>query len=420
MRLAWATPFNVKSAIAIYSREVCHELSRRGINVEILRIEEPEGEAIDALATSLTVHSASLQPSAEFLQDYDAIVVNVGDYTQFHLGALRLISMVPVISIIHDSNLQNFVHGAVERGLYLDELVKRLPGNDGIADGINPQPAELALFATMSCACVAHGPHYVDLLRMACPGPVAVLPLCYPDLGAVTPKPGKEGSFVITTFGMINSNKQPERVMRAIASSPTLKDKAVYRLAGAIEDGKRMYYEALAKELGIRPPEIYGRVSDEKLFELLSASDVLCCLRYPVSEGGSASLITALYSARPIVVPNFGSYADVPDDLVWKVSYGENEQDLTAVLLDIEGDRAAAEHRSHLMKSWAQTTYSAQNYVDKLLPLVDLAIEATPKVDAGRKIGRLLAALDIGPSDPVVERTEYHIKHLFGPSRGLQ
>lgn len=420
MRLAWATPFNVKSAIAIYSREVCHELIRRGINVEILRIEDPEGEAIDALATSLAVHPASLQLSPDFLQDYDAIIVNIGNYTQYHLGALQLISMVPVISIMHDSNLQDFVHGAVERGFYLNELAKQLPGIDGIGDFSDLEDASLALFATMSCACVAHGPHYVDLMRMACPGPVAVLPLCYPDLGAVTPKASEESSFVITTFGMINSNKQPERVMRAIASSQLLKEKAVYRLAGEIEDKQRIYYEALARELGIRQPMIYGRVSDEKLFELLSTSDVLCCLRYPVSEGGSASLITALYSARPIVVPDFGSYADVPDNLVWKVSYGANEEDLTTALLNIEADRAAAERRSQLMKSWAQKTYSAKNYVDKLLPLVDLAIEATPRVDAGRKIGRLLAALDIRPDDPVVERTESHIKHLLGPSRDLQ
>lgn len=413
MRLAWATPFNVHSAIAVYSREVCNELVRQGVNVEILRIEDAESGAIEALDSSLVVHSASVPVTAEFLQDYDAIIVNFGDYTQYHLGALRLMALAPVISVIHDSDLRHFIHGAVQRGLHLDDLASAMPmkGRDGRETDL--RASELALFATLSCACIAHGSHYVDLLQMACPGPVAHLPLCYPDLGAAVPKPGKDSAFVITTFGMINSNKQPARVMRAIASSETWKAKAVYRLVGPIEDVQRSYYKELAKELGIAAPQIYGRVSDEKLFELLSTSNVVCCLRYPVSEGGSASLITALYSARPIIVPNFGSYADLPDDLVWKVSYGEDVDDLAAVLSAIECNRAAAERRGHAGKTWAQTTHSAQAYVEKLLPLIGLAIKATPKIETGRTVGRMLTALDVAPRNPVVERLEFHIKYLF-------
>jgi len=208
--------------------------------------------------------------------------------------------------------------------------------------------------------------------------------------------------------------------MRAIASSEDWKAKAVYRLVGPIEDVQRSYYEELAKELGIGAPQIYGRVNDEELFELLSTSNVVCCLRYPVSEGGSASLITALYSARPIIVPNFGSYADLPDDLVWKVSYGDNLDDLAAVLSLIESNRAAAERRGHTMKAWAQTTYSAQTYVEKLLPLIGSAINATPRIEAGRTIGRALTALDVAPDDPVVERLESHIKCLFNQTETFQ
>lgn len=415
MRIAWATPFNIHSAIATYSREVCAELTERGINVEILRIEAEESRGLEELSSPLIVHAASNPLTLDFLRDFDAIVVNIGDYSQYHLGALRLFSMLPVICIVHDADLRHFVYGAVESGYHLDDLAARLPTESD--EAVDPRKLELALFATLSCACVAHGSHYVDTLEASCPGPVATLPLCYPDLGSVKPKPSHAKSFVITTFGLINSNKQPERVIRAIASSPLLKSKATYRLVGPIQDTQQLRLNSLAKELGIRPIEVYGRVDDQKLFDLLASSDVICCLRYPISEGGSASLITALYSARPVVTPDFGSYADLPDDLVWKVSYGEDIADLASALCLIEKDRVGAEQRVAAAKKWAQTAFSAKSYVNRLLPLINAAIKAAPSIEAGRSIGRMLASMDVAPGDPVVDRLDTQIKIMFAQTQ---
>jgi glycosyltransferase involved in cell wall biosynthesis len=415
MRIAWATPFNVNSAIARFSREICHELLSRGFDVEILRLEAPQSENIEVLETTIVIHPASADLTDDFLRGFDAVVVNLGDYIEFHYRAIGLISRVPTITIFHDSDLSHFVSGAIEAGLPIGQIVGDQPVEmHKLPDARPDRYAQLAMFAGVSCACVAHSDHYDSILRAACSGPVITLPLCYPDLGARPPRPGPDDRLLITTFGMINGNKQANRVMQAIAASPRLKKRAVYRLVGPIDDNQRNRLTTLAAELGLNPLEVYGRVDDEHLFELLSQSDVICCLRYPVTEGGSASLITALYSGRPLIVPSFASYNVVPDEIVWKVSYGEDVEDLTAALQSIDDDRGGAELRVQNMKAWALATYSATAYVDKLLPLLDQAVSCLPLIETGRSLGHVLKKMTVGLDDPAVKRLDLEITKLFG------
>lgn len=413
MRLAWATPFNIRSAIARFSQEVCDELVTRGIHVEILRTEAPESEDIDILPSKLTAHRASTQITDEFLRSFDATIVNVGNYNQFHSRALPMMARSPLISIIHDADLRDFAAGAATNGLPLAPLGRSLSpmGHPPFANA--PGAAEMMLLASLSAACVAHGRHYVDMLKAACPGPVGVIPLCFPDIGSINAQPSTDGRLIVTTFGMINSNKQPDRVMRAIAASPELKTRATYRLVGPIEDAQRSKLGTLARELGLNPLEIHGRVSDERLCELLATSDVICCLRHPVSEGGSASLITALFAGRPLIVPRYASYDDVPDELVWKVSYGNRNDDVSAALQAIDQDRAAAELRVKTTREWALKTYSAQSYADRLLPLIDAAIARAPLIEAGRSIGRILEKMTVTPADAASQRIDLQIEQLF-------
>lgn len=415
MRLAWATPFNINSAIARFSREVCHELVHRGIDVEILRIEAPELETIEVLPTSMIIHPPSALLTDGFLRSFDAIVVNIGDYIQFHYRAIGLMAQIPAITIIHDSDLHHFVGGAVEMGLPIDQIAENLPAALRMFDGVDQKRnAQLAMFAAISCACVAHGGHYSATLKAACPGPVVELPLCYPDLGSIEPIPGPDNRLVVTTFGMINTNKQPDRVIRAIAASPTLRSRAIYRLVGPIEDQQRTRLTALAADLGLNPLEVHGKVTDEQLFELLAKSDVICCLRYPVTEGGSASLATALYSARPLIVPSFASYQAVPDEIAWKVSYGNDVEDLSAALQSINQDRSGAELRIKTMKAWALATYSAKAYIDKLLPTIEEAVAHLPIVEAGRSIGRTLETMTVALDDAVLKQLDLQFELFKG------
>ena len=54
----------------------------------------------------------------------------------------------------------------------------------------------------------------------------------------------------------------------------------------------------------------------------LAAADVFVCLRDPVLEAASASLIEEMATARPVVVYDVAHYRELPDDAVVKVDPG--------------------------------------------------------------------------------------------------
>jgi hypothetical protein len=136
---------------------------------------------------------------------------------------------------------------------------------------------------------------------------------------------------------------------------------------------------------------------------------------FPIYSGGSASLITALYCARPLVVPRFASYDEVPDGLVWKVSYGTGAGDVSEALQMIERDPLSAETRARPMKEWARARYPEKAYVDRLYPLIESGIAITPMLDAGRVIGGMLEEMTVVFDDVAFERVSMKMKCLFDP-----
>jgi glycosyltransferase involved in cell wall biosynthesis len=402
MRILWGTPYNVKSAIARYSRMATRALVARGHAVDILRLEDETAAAFEVLDHDLPVHTPRALELARLRRDYDVCVVNYGDYLSFHAGALELAAAAPAVAVFHDANMENFLAGACQLHPKLGALLERWPPAAlALPPGRTQAEHATSFFAALASGCVVHGPHYVDDVVAACPGPTVQLPLCYPDIGAVPPAPDASGAFVVMCFGMINVNKQPERILRALAADLALRARGRMRFVGPIEDGYRAKLAALAAKLGLAAPEFTGWVDDARLCALLAQAHLVCCLRHPVLEGGSASMITALYSVRPTVVNDVGSYAEIPDGLVRKIEAGEDPAPLAAVMAEIARDPQAAEAAAAQAAVWARARYSAGSYVEGLMPLLEAAVAGRPGLEAGRGMARRLAALGVSFDDSV-------------------
>ena len=132
---------------------------------------------------------------------------------------------------------------------------------------------------------------------------------------------------------------------------------------------------------------------------LLVGVDVICCLRHPVLEGGSASLLLALRSGRPTLVSDQGSYAEVPDELVLKCPPGREAAHVLHHLETVLDDPRAAEDMGRRARDYAESVHSPEAYVAALLPFLERAARAAPAIMARRRIGRTLAELGL-PSDP--------------------
>jgi glycosyltransferase involved in cell wall biosynthesis len=145
-------------------------------------------------------------------------------------------------------------------------------------------------------------------------------------------------------------------------------------------------------------------VDEADLASRLAAVDAICCLRNPVLEGASASLILAMRSGRPVLVSDHGPYAEIPDGLVLKCRPGseaaEVRRHLEALLADPSPARAMAERA----RAYAEETFTAERYVDQLLVHVDRVTETLPAVRAAMGLGRTLAGFGVPPDDPAGER----------------
>jgi len=370
VRIGWATPFNIRSAVGKFSQIVCEELHARGHEVEVIRIESGAELDIDSIETELQVVGAAECDVAA----YDAFVVNFGNHAPYHAQLVTLLAKRSPIGIFHDMEMRDFQWGLQHRHqLHLPLLVgiePELAAKD-LGDLVDPDArALLATLAALTCGAILHGPHYRATISAYCPGPVEVIPLCFPDMGTKRDtKPLKPG-LRVTIFGVISDYKQPGRVIEALALLRPRFGHVELHLAGTAEDRVREVLVAQTKRLGLKPPLFHGYVSEESLQNIIEGSHAVCCLRYPVTEGGSASLVTALFRARPLIVSDIASYSMVPDELAYKVSYGDDPADLADALSDIFADQTAADARAAMAREWASDRFSAPAYVDAIEPML--------------------------------------------------
>lgn len=440
MKILWATPWNVDSAIARVSAMVVRSLKRLGVEVSVVRTED------------LTrVHSKPLQePLLARLPfqlrapgDFDAVVVHFGDHWPFHARALAFLKANPCIAVLHDATMLNYFLGkahltggrsAVQK--LCDEAIRMygpLPSATGVPSLDHfawvTSAAEHWPFmyeiASAASAVVVHSDHCVQALpesfRDKCR--VLMLPACATPPKRLPRERLEESQVAFCTIGHMNENKRAASVMRAIAASPKLKDCANYTLAGPITDDQRVALESLATELGFRGLRILGRVTDAEMNECLNASDVICCLRYPTLEGGSGSVLEGLQYGRPTLVTNAGFYRQLPDDMVWKVDPENEVADIVRHLEGICVDYPKALEKSRLGPGWVRAHCSAERYAEKIMDLCRDLLHSKAVALSRGQLRAKVAALGGGEGHaPLNQRIDLVTESLFSikPKNGME
>jgi glycosyltransferase involved in cell wall biosynthesis len=126
--------------------------------------------------------------------------------------------------------------------------------------------------------------------------------------------------FVVSTIGFATANKQYDAIMRAIlALPPVLRDRAVFVIAGQVRPHE---YDVgrVIEQLGMSGRVMLtGFLSEDRMRDVLLASDLICNLRYPTFGESSGSLARALGLGCGIVVTDTGSYAELPPGTCFRV-----------------------------------------------------------------------------------------------------
>ncbi|HYI83723.1 MAG TPA: glycosyltransferase, partial [Acetobacteraceae bacterium] len=294
-------------------------------------------------------------------------------------------------------------HAAGPVMLPLDEMATRRP--------------MLEWFAAFTAGAVVHANHYANRVRAVCPGAVDVIPLAYE--GLVPPPPGDIGrEVVVATIGLVNRNKRIADMLRAMAGSAPMRQRIRYRLVGPAEPAEQQALVSLARSLGVPEPEFTGWVEEADMPRHLAAVDAICCLRNPVLEGASASLILAMRTGRPVLVSDHGPYAEIPDGLVLKCRPGHEATDVRLHLEALLVDPAPARAMAKRARAYAEATFTASGYVDRLLPHIDRVTAGLPAVRAAMGLGRTLAGFGMGGDDPAAGRVAAALDDLLDRRRG--
>lgn len=414
MNLIIFTPGVRASAIGRMTRLVVRELVRMGHGVTVVRseIEPLLADPAHDFGVATLPWTAHAQVSA-LVHSADMVVYQIGNHYPYHAVALQWLGAVPGVVCMHDNFLGHLFGAwchyrqqdpqAVVAAWYGAAIAERYPpeaGSSDLAQSTHDSAPMVEWVASMALGVLTHADWGVPRLLRSCPGPVYTVPLAY-DVTAVDAADlsDQDGRFRVVTAGQINLNKRPESIIQAIGGDAQLRDRLHYRLVGGIEPGVATRLTELAAGLGVRLT-ILGEVSDETFSQELAGADLVCCLRYPALESASATAIEAMLSGKAVLVTDVGSYRDLPDDCVRKISQDDELAQLRDALkffLAHPHERALWGQRA---RTFAQATFSASRYAERLVELAEAVTRTAPLDAAMRFFAQALAGWGAGEALP--------------------
>src|SRR5262249_35619879 len=434
MKIAWVTPYNTRSAIGRFSGLVARRLGHADHAVTIVRSEAVDVlDGSDVLTGTEVVRWDEVCYAPDFWSPFDAVVYNVGDNYPFHVGAIELLQRYPGVVIFHDYFLLDLFsawHAAKGGQALADRILEDIYGygaavrfhaNDGVAGWLEHMSENFPLtewIGRFADGAVAHSNFYVDRLRHCCGGPVTMIPLAYDALTDFRPLAGRSESsgIRVLTIGHVNQNKRVESVIRAIGGSDMLRELCHYHVVGLVSDQERDRLLAVARAVSFHELEITGQVSDQTLRAEIEAADVICCLRWPVFEGGSASAVEAMLSGRPVIATDAGFFSDLPDDLVFKVDPKCELSSLTMQLMRLVLDPGLRATVGARAAAWAKSAFNVDTYIARLVPLLEEVARLRPALRAAAHFGHLCSELGLKSNDPAIGRLTATLEALFDKS----
>jgi glycosyltransferase involved in cell wall biosynthesis len=402
-RIAWLSPMPpAKTGIATYSKAVIDALERIGFATEHHRIEP----------------IWPLKPRHEGTIPWHTMgVYHLGNNVEFHRDIYRHAIQTPGLVVIHDLALDDFVRGMIAGGdplghQALREGLANADKLESFEDAILNEPLRVpyvAHVARRARGIVVHSPFVERYLRaFGCKTPVSVAP--HPvveDERAVRSALGQRSVVrgrlevlgmrrLVGVFGDLNAAKLIDQVLAAVAQLP---EDVHLALVGRRIEGYDIDEVVRSSGVGGRV-HLHTDVQDDEFLEWIAASDVAVDLRFPHRGEVSGSLARLMQVGRPTVVSGTGTYLDLPEGLVVRVSPGRVAADELAAalrtLLEDDGVRTAmgAAAREHMLEQ-AREDRTAHVYADAILGTMGLL------ADPGRRaLARWGGALvDLGVTD---------------------
>lgn len=400
MRIHWYSPCSPeRTDIGHYTLRICEELRK---HCDLTLWTHPQhfiGPNQPAWRKTYKARPyTDLEQNIESLNRADAVFFNIGNNAAFHREILDAMRRVPGVAIMHDRSLFECISSVYREKPHGERLFRQLmevtygeqakQDNELWSDGQLSlddlaekypfsQHAALGAWATIHHSKPAINTPEVDKRLRDW-----TLSLPYPAEALIdTPKlRDADGCLHCVLFGYLGGpNRRLKETLIALRDFPQ-QDKIRLHLAGEIHEDFKI--DSLLQELNVaHVVSQEGFLPEEALDRLLRGCDLVINLRYPTRGEASGSLLRAWNQAAPSAVTNRGSYAQLPDSVVWKIDPENEIEELMKLWAELLDSPQSAIEKGSAGRSLLEQKHDVGSYVQGLLE-----IARTPGVERGPAI----------------------------------
>ncbi|MEH1867767.1 MAG: glycosyltransferase [Nostoc sp.] len=137
-----------------------------------------------------------------------------------------------------------------------------------------------------------------------------------------------DNKLIISTFGFINKTKRPLQIIYAFKKYLITQPNAYLVFVGGTDYLGTINIENEIKKLSLQDQvKVTGYVNMPDFYRYIEVSDICLNLRFPFNGESSASLLRILSVGKPTIVTDIGSFSDFPNDVVFKIPYlGQSDE----------------------------------------------------------------------------------------------
>lgn len=343
-KLAFVTPFfPLRTGVADYARELFLLLNS---HFEITLVCDDTYDV-----SSFNMFEGGVIKASNFVNKkelHDNVIYHIGN-SSFHSYIEAIIERIPGVVVLHDfflaeSALDKFIKTNSIKSFV--DLILNCHGtyalwNSGSEDLVTKSkqyPCNLQ-YLRNATNIIVHSNHCLDLARQWLPEFVEKKMRVVPHLKKVAVNHEfsekisirqrfglAENVFLVATFGFGGSLKgHQEIIVTWMNSSFATNQHAMLFIVGEYSD---LNYLKRMKSLidicgGSTNIKFLGYVSSTDYIDILSITDLAIQLRLESRGESSGTVLDCLANSIPTIVSDIGSFAEIPDDVVWKVSNGE-------------------------------------------------------------------------------------------------
>lgn len=201
----------------------------------------------------------------------------------------------------------------------------------------------------------------LELSRRGCQ-PVSVVSFGLPPV-SVSDRDPRSG--LISSFGMVEPEKNPCLIIEALASVRRRIREAHLRLIGPVSTSLDYRLRGLARRLGVEDAFVCtGKVDDKQYREELAMASIAVQMKSRVNGESSAAVGDCLSEGVPVVVSAVGAQRELPADAVVHVPGDVRPHELADILHRILTDRPWQDRLSEGGRSFAQSNSPAKAVAD--------------------------------------------------------